>query len=176
MRHQSALPASKLSVCLLIAALWSALPLLAFQVDVQRGLARSELPGGKVEIDYGRPPHNGRDLLAMMPAGQVWRMGMNAATTLQTEVPLQVGDKRLEAGSYVLTARRADQDSWELQIRDTSNAVLAQAPLNVHRDSEAVDLLTIELEPAKADRQPPAITLRVKWGSLRGQSQLALAP
>jgi len=68
--------------------------------------------GGKwIEITYGRPVLRGRTSIfgagaeygKQVNAGApLWRAGANVTTTLKTEVPLEIGGKRLEPGEYSL--------------------------------------------------------------------------
>ena len=62
------------------------------EMDAGRGMAEVTMMGGKISIDYGRPEMKGRDMLAMAPAGHVWRFGSNKSTTFTTEVDLMFGD------------------------------------------------------------------------------------
>jgi hypothetical protein len=66
--------------------------------------------GGKwIEIAYSRPVLRGRtDIFGKGPdygkavsaGAPLWRAGANVTTTLKTEVPLEIGGKRLEPGEY----------------------------------------------------------------------------
>jgi Protein of unknown function (DUF2911) len=66
--------------------------------------------GGKwIEITSGRPLLRGRtDIFgkgadygrAVNAGAPVWRAGANVTTTLKTEVPIEIGGKRLEPGEY----------------------------------------------------------------------------
>jgi hypothetical protein len=66
--------------------------------------------GGKwIEISYSRPVLRGRtDIFgkgadygkAVSAGAPLWRAGANVTTTLKTEVPLEIGGKRLEPGEY----------------------------------------------------------------------------
>lgn len=68
--------------------------------------------GGKwIEVTYGRPMLRGRANIfgngadygkAVNGGAPVWRAGANVTTTLKTEVPLEIGGKRLEPGEYSL--------------------------------------------------------------------------
>jgi hypothetical protein len=66
--------------------------------------------GGRwIEILYGRPITRGRDVFgpddfaeALNDGAPVWRAGANVSTRLNTEVPLQVGGRRLAAGEYTV--------------------------------------------------------------------------
>jgi hypothetical protein len=66
--------------------------------------------GGKwIEISYSRPTLRGRTSIfgkaadygkAVSGGAPLWRAGANVTTTLKTEVPLEIGGKRLEPGEY----------------------------------------------------------------------------
>ncbi len=66
--------------------------------------------GGKwIEVTYSRPMLRGRTNVfgkgadygkAVNGGAPVWRAGANATTKLKTEVPLTIGGKKLEPGSY----------------------------------------------------------------------------
>jgi hypothetical protein len=66
--------------------------------------------GGKwIEVDYGRPIKRGREALfgsgpdygkKLIEPAPVWRAGANKTTRLTTEVPLLIGGKRVEPGTY----------------------------------------------------------------------------
>jgi DUF2911 family protein len=63
------------------------------------------LDKGKVTVEYGRPALKGRtvpSLLAELPAHRVWRLGVDQATTLTTDVPIVIGGKAVPAGKYTL--------------------------------------------------------------------------
>lgn len=66
--------------------------------------------GGKwIEVSYSRPMLRGRtDIFgkaadygkAVNAGAPLWRAGANVTTTLKTEVPIEIGGKRLEPGEY----------------------------------------------------------------------------
>src|SRR6266496_1319473 len=59
--------------------------------------------GKKIVVDYGRPYMRGRKIMGgLVPYGQVWRTGANAATSFITEADLDVGGKKVPAGKYTL--------------------------------------------------------------------------
>ncbi|MEO8432260.1 MAG: DUF2911 domain-containing protein [Acidobacteriota bacterium] len=68
--------------------------------------------GGKwIEVVYSRPILKGRQDIfgkgadygkTVTGGAPVWRAGANAATRLKTEVPLEIGGKRIAAGEYDL--------------------------------------------------------------------------
>src|SRR3989442_8188602 len=81
-----------------------------------RGLASVTINGKKISIDYGQPDMKGRDLLGMAPVGTVWRLGMNEATELKTDVALKFKDLIVKPGKYTLWSKRTGTDSWNLIV------------------------------------------------------------
>ena len=73
--------------------------------------------GGKtIAITYNRPSVRGRKIMGgLVPYGQVWRTGANAATTLNTPVDLTIGGAAVPAGKYTLYTLPGE-NSWKLII------------------------------------------------------------
>lgn len=56
-----------------------------------------------VEIDYGRPGVKGRTIFGdLVPYGEVWRTGANAATRIALDTDVTFGGQKLAAGTYAL--------------------------------------------------------------------------
>jgi hypothetical protein len=78
--------------------------------------AEVTLKGKKVAIDYSRPSLKGRKVgQELAPYGQVWRTGANEATTLTTEVDLNIGGVKVPAGKYTLYTLPSE-GTWKLII------------------------------------------------------------
>jgi hypothetical protein len=78
--------------------------------------AEATIAGKKVTIDYSAPSVRGRKIYGdLVPYGQVWRTGANAATTLKTEADLLIGATKVPAGTYTLYTV-PDQNGWKLII------------------------------------------------------------
>jgi len=81
--------------------------------------------GGKwIEITYSRPVLRGRTEIfgrggdygkKVNSGAPVWRVGANVTTRLKTEVPLELGGKRLEPGEYSLFVN-LDGGPWTLIV------------------------------------------------------------
>ena len=81
--------------------------------------------GGKwIEVSYRRPMLRGRSNIfgtgadygkAVSDGGPLWRAGANATTTLKTEVPLEIGGKRIEPGEYSLFVD-VKEPAWTLVL------------------------------------------------------------
>lgn len=68
-----------------------------------RDTARATVAGATLWVDYGRPAVRGRRILGeVVPYGQVWRTGANAATQLSTSADLVLGALTIPAGLYTL--------------------------------------------------------------------------
>lgn len=122
----------------------------------QRGTAKTTVSGKNIEIEYGRPSLQGRDMISRLPVGGTWRMGMNAETTLTTEASLKFGDQVVAPGKYRLTAKRMAEDAWHLVISQESGDSI-EVPLTNEERSELVETFTITLEPNH---------FSMAWGSL----------
>jgi hypothetical protein len=72
--------------------------------------------GKNITITYSRPSVKGRKIFGgLVPYGQVWRTGANAATTLKTDADLTIGGKSVPAGTYTLYTI-PEEKKWTLII------------------------------------------------------------
>jgi hypothetical protein len=79
--------------------------------------ATCDLGGGKtIKTDYSSPRAKGRKIYGdLVPFGEVWRTGANAATTFVPTTDVAVGGKTVPAGKYtIFTVPTADK--WTLII------------------------------------------------------------
>ncbi|HEY3129040.1 MAG TPA: DUF2911 domain-containing protein [Acidobacteriota bacterium] len=136
-----------------------------------RGLASVTINGKKISIDYGQPEMKGRDLLGMAPVGTVWRMGMNEATELKTEVALKFKDLTVKPGQYTLWAKRTGADNWKLIVNSKtgiwgteydSKSDLGSTPLTSTKLTPPVERFTISLS-ATGNKG----TLEMSWGTTK---------
>jgi hypothetical protein len=81
-----------------------------------RDTARGTVGTASVWVDYGRPAVRGRVIFGgIVPWGQVWRTGANAATQFSTDKDLVIGGTTLPAGKYTL---------WTLPTRDGATLII----------------------------------------------------
>lgn len=135
------------------------------------GTAETTLGGAKVTIAYSRPSMRGRAIYGgLVPYGQVWRTGANAATQLRTDRDLVFGALTVPAGTYTLWTLPTLQ-GWQLIInrqtgqwgteydaaRDLGRVPMAVVPL-----ADAVESCTIAVEP-----QGAGAVLSVTWDRTR---------
>lgn len=126
-----------------------------------RGEAKLELDGKAVTVEYGRPSLKGRDMLGRAQAGQSWRLGADAATTLETDAELSFGSKVLAKGHYVLTAKKLESGDWQLDVSSQGDdrKLVAEIPLESGEVAESAEMLTIKLEAAE-----PGAVFSINWG------------
>jgi hypothetical protein len=78
--------------------------------------AEATLDGKKVTIDYSAPSKRNRVIMGgLVPYGQVWRTGANAATTLTTEADLMIGSLHVPKGTYTLYSIPGEKE-WTLIV------------------------------------------------------------
>lgn len=81
-----------------------------------RDTARADAAGAHLVIDYGRPSKRGRVIFGnVVPWGEVWRTGANAATQFSTDKPVKLGGTLVPAGKYTLWTIPTP-DGWTLIV------------------------------------------------------------
>ena len=128
---------------------------------------RSTIGAANVEIVYSRPSKRGRQVWGeVVPWGQPWRTGANAATQLTTSADLVIGNAVVPAGKYTLwslptaTGNRliinTQTGQWGT-IYDESKD-LVRVDMTQTATARPVEQFTIALIP-----QGPVATLRLSW-------------
>ena len=139
--------------------------------ESNRGTIEVTLGEIQVSVNYGRPQLQGRDMISQLQAGQVWRLGMNEATALETTGVLAFGAALIEAGRYSLWAKKVSADEWRLifnseaDIWGTARKAendLVEVPLEIAEGLEVVETFTIELTPVSEDD----VEMSMAWGTL----------
>lgn len=138
-----------------------------------------------VAVVYSRPSVRGRTVWGgtLVPYGQIWRTGANAATTLRTSADLVIGGTRVPAGSYTLFTMPTAAGSQLVISRETGQwgtdyhpeRDLARVPLATRTLPSPVEQFTIALEPA-AGAAPGAATLVMRWGDRQLSVPVQVAP
>ena len=135
-----------------------------------RDTAEMTYAGERVLVDYGRPYARGRTIMGgLVPYGQVWRTGANAATTLVAPRDLRIGGTPVPAGTYTLYTLPGERE-WQLIINKQTGQWgtqydpaqdLARIPMKVERTSALVEQFTIDLRAGS-----PA-SLVMEWENTR---------
>jgi Protein of unknown function (DUF2911) len=136
--------------------------------------------GASLWIDYGRPGKRGRVVYGgVVPFGDVWRTGANAATQFKTDKPLAFGTTVVPAGFYTLwtvpspngwklivnsetgqwgTDHKADKDLFTIEM---STSVL----------QDPVERFTISVEPSASGG-----VIHMDWDTTRASAAFTVQP
>jgi hypothetical protein len=143
-----------------------------------RDTAEMTVAGERFLVDYGRPSMRGRTIMGgLVPYGQVWRTGANAATTFVTPRDIRIGETAVPAGTYTLYTLPGERE-WQLIVnRQTEQwgteydpaQDLARIPMQVERTPAPVEQFEIRLEPGSPAR------LVMEWESTRASVPVQIA-
>ena len=124
--------------------------------------------GKTVTINYSRPSMRGRKIFgSLVPYGQVWRTGANAATSLKTDVNLTIGGASVPAGSYTLYTI-PDEKKWTLIINKETGQWgteydekqdLARVEMKLSKNASPTEQFTISFDQTNAN----AAVLKLDW-------------
>ncbi|HEU4884057.1 MAG TPA: DUF2911 domain-containing protein [Longimicrobium sp.] len=144
-----------------------------------RDTSEATVGSDRVFVDYGRPSMRGRPIMgALVPYGQVWRTGANAATTLVTPRDLRIGGTAVPAGTYTLYTLPGES-AWQLIINKQTGQWgteydqaqdLARIPMQVARTPAPVEQFTIALEPGGGNE----VNLALMWENTRASVPMEL--
>ena len=135
-----------------------------------RGTTEVTIKGKKISINYGRPSLKGRDLLSLAPVGTVWRLGMNQATSIDSEADLMVGSTEVKAGKYTLWLKKTGENTWTLNfhpktgvwgVPELKEGYVAELPLKFAKASDSAEQVTIAL----SDNSGKA-GVKIQWGTM----------
>ena len=126
--------------------------------------------GKTVTIDYSRPSMRGRKIFGgLVPYGQIWRTGANAATSLKTDVNLTIGGAAVPAGSYTLYTIPGET-GWKLIINKQTGQWgtdydekqdLARVDMKVASSAAPTEQFTISFDKTGAG----SATLKLDWAN-----------
>lgn len=117
---------------------------------------KQDFSTSNIEITYSRPSMRGRKIFGdLIPFGQVWRTGANAATKISFGEDVMLAGQLLKAGTYALYTTPGE-NSWKVIINkgisnwgvsgfDEKDDVL-QFDIPVKKTSEAVQSFTISID------------------------------
>lgn len=137
-----------------------------------RDTVRAAMGTAALQVDYSRPLARGRDLLgALIPYGQVWRTGANAATQFSTSAPITVGGASVPAGTYTLWTLpqpggvtliiNSQHGQWGTEYDAARDFV--RVPMTTGRSGSAVEQFTIAMPVTDAHHG----MLTMAWGPFR---------
>jgi len=139
-----------------------------------RGSTEVTIKGKKVSIDYGKPPL-GSHSVSELKAGDVWRVGMNEATRIESAGELGIAGKPLAAGTYTLWVKKVSDTSYVLAFHPKTqgnngkplwgappqtSGFVAELPLKLENTKDSADPLNIALADSKGKA-----TIKIHWGT-----------
>jgi hypothetical protein len=135
--------------------------------------ASCDLGAGKtIKTDYSSPRMKGRKIYGdLVPFGEVWRTGANAATTFVSSSDVVVGGKTVPAGSYtIFTVPTADKwtliinkktGEWGIPYKYESDE-LARVDMKVSKLPSPIENFTIAYDKAAS-----GCTMHMDWDTTR---------
>lgn len=160
--------AKSLATCAVILFLLVLSRLTSLAHGNERGEAKAVIGRAKVSINYGRPTLNGRDFTKMIRPGQLWRIGADAPTTIESDTDLDFGRGRVPKGKHILLARYTEPGRWSLVVssKDVSDyepsAKIAEIPLELQEAKDPAELVTIQIANQKSQG-----LIEIAWGTMR---------
>ena len=145
-----------------------------------RDTVRAMAGGAALWIDYGRPAKRGRVVYGgIVPYGEVWRTGANAATQFKTDKALDFGGTVVPAGFYTLWTIPGAA-GWKLVVNsETGQWGTAH---KAEKDLYTIDM-TVSPLPAVIERFTIAIvpgadggTLDLDWDTTRASAAFTVKP
>ena len=134
----------------------------------ERGSVKATINGAHVTIDYGRPELRGRDMLGQLKPGQVWRIGADSPTTLESDKDLDFGGTVVPKGKHILLAKLVEPGKWTLVFSSKSvfqyeaSAKIAEVPLTFEEANDSDEMVTLKLTD-----QGGSGVLEIAWGKMR---------
>jgi len=117
---------------------------------------------GSIELTYSRPGVKGRKVFGdLVPYDKLWRTGANAATKIVFTDPVEIGQKKIDSGTYVLYTIPG-VDSWEIIL----NKGLTNWGVEGYKESE--DVVRFKVEPYKV--KPAVETFAMQFGNIKPES------
>ncbi len=145
-----------------------------------RDTVRATAGGASLWIDYGRPAKRGRTIFGnVVPFGELWRTGANAATQLRTDKALELGGVTIPAGFYSLWTIPS-AGGWKLifnsetGISGTAHKAdkdLHTVDMKVSAIQEPVERFTIGVEPGAGGG-----VLYMDWDNTRASIPFTVKP
>jgi hypothetical protein len=130
--------------------------------------AEAKIGGKNITVNYSAPSKRNRVIMGeLVPYGQVWRTGANAATKLTTDADLMIGSLHVPAGTYSLFTIPGEKE-WTLIVNKQYGMSgtkydqaqdLGRVKMTVKPVKDTVETFVIGLEPAGG----PKANLSLTW-------------
>jgi hypothetical protein len=148
---------------------------------------------GQFAIDYGRPvwktDYEDSAKFDTMTKGQVWRLGSNFWTVLDTDMPIKISGKTVPVGSWYLGLKRSgDGATWSLAFINPAKVKTAmldaseigkapvefEAPMTLGKASDVKEKLVIDLIIDQSNIYNASLS--IAWGKLKLSAPVQIPP
>jgi len=141
-----------------------------------------EVGGHKITITYGRPYMNKRAIMGgLVPYNEVWRTGADEATTLRTDVDLDINGLKVPKGVYALFTI-PKENAWTLIVNKTAKqwgafsykeaTDLGRTDMIVSKTDSPMEQFTISMTPEGSS----GATLKMAWEKTVASVPIKVAP
>lgn len=123
--------------------------------------AEAKIDGKQITINYSAPSKRDRVIMGgLVPYGEVWRTGANAATTLTTASDLMIGAIHVPKGTYTLYTIPGEKE-WTLIVNKQTGQWgtnydqaqdLGRTKLTVKAVKSTAETFVIAIKPTKANQ------------------------
>jgi hypothetical protein len=141
--------------------------------------ASIKLNGHTIMVEYNAPSARGRKVEGgLIPYGDVWRAGADAATTLSSDADLMIGDLKVPKGDHTLYVL-ASPSGWQLIVNKQTgqwgteynqSQDLGRVPMQVTQLSSPAETYKIDLKPAESN----SAMLVLSWGKTQASVPVRL--
>lgn len=193
----------------IVSGLIAAVVVLSMDVAAQQrrpaspeGTSSTQVNGRWIDIVYGRPILRGRTNIfgtgadygkTLLDGGPIWRAGANVSTRLRTEVPLEIGGKRIAPREYVMLIDLKGANDWTLVLTtqpyalefDPKETKLLYGGYNYRPDNDVariamkVESLAYSVDQLTwvfTDVTPSGGTVRIAWERMMASAPFKILP
>jgi hypothetical protein len=116
---------------------------------------QTSVGGANFEVVYSQPAKRGREIWGgLVPYGEVWRTGANAATMFTTDRDLTIGGENVPAGSYTL---------WTTFTAESAQLIInSQTGQWGTAYDESQDFVRVDLEPESVPEMVERFTISIE--------------
>jgi hypothetical protein len=118
--------------------------------------ATGKIGAATVTINYAQPAVKGREVWgALVPFGEVWRTGANAATTFEIDKDVEIEGKALKAGKYGLFSIPTKEGEWTIIFNGDSKQ------WGAYDYSDKKDVLRVKVKSSNTEAVTERLTFEV---------------
>jgi hypothetical protein len=123
--------------------------------------AEAAIGGNSVVVNYSAPSMRGRKIYGgLVPYGEVWRTGANAATTLKTEGDIMIGNAKIPAGTYTLFTVPAE-GGWKLVISKRLTDANGKPAWGAYEYDQSQDVARVDMQTEKLSAPVETFTINI---------------